>query len=163
MTTTTTTKKQGWLKKKSKKALLQVQWSCLTTCRLTVADPKILRVWVNRGAARRLWKAPRGGPPWRPLGFGSKSMLSPIHSFLLLRNGSWSAFDPYRDWTPDHGTVDWKKKNNAQAKSWELCFIWWTRLRTSVRDAASQIALRDGSEEVREGPGYRGVFATKTR
>ena len=36
-------------------------------------------------------------------------------------------------------------------------------LRTYARVAASQIALRDCSEEVREDPGYRGVFATKTR
>ena len=32
-----------------------------------------------------------------------------------------------------------------------------------AQDAASQITLRDRSEEVREGLGYIGVFATKIR
>ena len=40
-------------------------------------------------------------------------------------------------------------EKNAQPKSWELCFIWWTKLRTEVQNTASQIALRDCSEEVR--------------
>ena len=48
------------------------------------------------------------------------------------------------------GSANWKK--NAQPKSWELCFIWWTKLRTEVQNTASQIALRDCSEEVREVP-----------
>lgn len=36
-------------------------------------------------------------------------------------------------------------------------------LRTLARETASPVAPRDCSAEVREGPGYRGVFATKTR
>ena len=36
-------------------------------------------------------------------------------------------------------------------------------LRTSVQDTASQITLRGSSTEVREEPGYTGVFATKIR
>lgn len=36
-------------------------------------------------------------------------------------------------------------------------------LRTLARETASPVALRDCSVEVREGPGYRGVFPTKTR
>ena len=34
-------------------------------------------------------------------------------------------------------------------------------LRTDAQEAASQIALRDCSEEVRKEPGYIGVFTTK--
>lgn len=36
-------------------------------------------------------------------------------------------------------------------------------LRTRAQEAASQIPLRDCSAKAREGPGYTGVFATKTR
>ena len=41
------------------------------------------------------------------------------------------------------------KKEIAQPKSWELCFIWWTNLRMEAWDSASQITLRDRSEEAR--------------
>lgn len=36
-------------------------------------------------------------------------------------------------------------------------------LRTSAQEAASQRTLRDSSKDIREEPGYRGVFATKPR
>ena len=42
----------------------------------------------------------------------------------------------------------------SKPESWELCFIWWTKLRTSAWDTASQ--LWDCSKEVREEPGYIG-------
>ena len=40
-----------------------------------------------------------------------------------------------------------KKKNKTPPKSWELHFILLTKLRTSAQDTASQVALRDSSEE----------------
>ena len=42
-------------------------------------------------------------------------------------------------------------------------FIWWTFWGLQAQEAASQIALRHGSEEVGKEPGYIGVLATKTR
>lgn len=47
-------------------------------------------------------------------------------------------------------------KKNAQTKSWELTED--LSLEYSLSDA-----LRDCSREVREKPGYTGVFATKTK
>ena len=44
-----------------------------------------------------------------------------------------------------------------------IYFIWWTFWGLQAQEAASQIALRDGFEEVGEEPGYIGVLATKTR
>ena len=49
-----------------------------------------------------------------------------------------------------------KKKNKRNLKVEN--YVLFGRL-----EAASQIALRDCSKDVREGPGYIGVFATKTR
>ena len=42
-------------------------------------------------------------------------------------------------------------EKNAQPKSWELCFIRWTNLRTQARDTASHIMLRNCSEEASGG------------
>ena len=49
----------------------------------------------------------------------------------------------------------------SHPKSWELYFIWQTKLRTEVWDTASQITLRDCSEEVRGEPGYIQAFTTR--
>ena len=42
-------------------------------------------------------------------------------------------------------------------------FYWADFLRPQAQEAASQITQRDCSEEVREEPGYIGVFATKIK
>ena len=53
----------------------------------------------------------------------------------------------------------WLKKNkNTQPKNSELYFIWWTFWGPQGWEAASQIALRDYSEVVREKLGYTGVL-----
>ena len=50
------------------------------------------------------------------------------------------------------------KKKKAWPESRALCFIW-----QMAQDTASQITLRDYSEEANGGWGYIRVFATKTR
>ena len=40
-------------------------------------------------------------------------------------------------------------EKDAQPESWELCFIWWTFLGLQAPETASQITLRDCSEEAR--------------
>ena len=49
-------------------------------------------------------------------------------------------------------------KKNAPPKSWKFCFIWHTKLRTWAQEAASQMALKDPSEDMKEEPGALGIF-----
>ena len=49
-------------------------------------------------------------------------------------------------------------KKITQPKRWELYFIWRTFWGLQGQEAASQVVLRDCSEEVREKPGYIGVL-----
>ena len=53
------------------------------------------------------------------------------------------------------------KKRKAWPKSWELCFVWQTKLRMEALKTTSHIVLRNRSEEVREEPGYRRVLQQK--
>ena len=53
------------------------------------------------------------------------------------------------------------KKKKTQPKSFQLSFIRGPYEDYSPGETASQIALRDCSEEVREEPRYIGVFAEK--
>ena len=62
----------------------------------------------------------------------------------------------YSNWPKNCGL-----KKNVQPKSCKLSFI--RDLRTRAWETASQIALRNYSEEVREEPGYIGEFLLKNR
>ena len=56
------------------------------------------------------------------------------------------------------GYCQLKKMHNPKLENYSADF-----LRTQVREAASQIALRDCFKEIREEPGYIGVFCNKAR
>ena len=52
-------------------------------------------------------------------------------------------------------------EKNTQPRSWELRFIWQTFWGLQAQETASQIALSDGSKEVREEPGHIEVLQPK--
>lgn len=54
-------------------------------------------------------------------------------------------------------------ERNAQPKIWKKCFMQWTFWGLQAQEAASQVALRDCSKDVREEPGCTWGFATKIR
>ena len=54
----------------------------------------------------------------------------------------------------------WWQQKNAQPRSCELCFIWGPYWGLTLGDSLSG-SLRNCSEEVKEEPGYIGVFAGK--
>ena len=88
-----------------------------------------------------------------------------VFSYFLSRGIKGQRWLPWRSYKGLHSNlIASTEKKKAQPQSWELCFIWWKKkMRTEAWDTASQIALRDCSEDVRGEPGYIRVFAPKTR